>query len=781
MLEVKSYDITLDFDDNGTSYKGNVKIDLKTDGELKLDSKEIQILNAKANGRNVEFTVDKDTVKIDLGRFEGILELNFEKKIPESLIGIYRITGKYFMITTQFEASHAREMFPCIDHPSYKAQFRLTVKIRKDLDAISNMPIEKIDFEGEKKVVRFMQTPKMSTYLLYLGIAKFEEVKDRYKNIEVITATTEGKIVKGKLSLDFAKKFLEFYEDYYGIPYPLPKLHLIAVPEFAYGAMENWGAITFREAALLLDENSPLRHKTRVANTIAHELAHLWFGDLVTMKWWDDLWLNESFATFMSYKAVSSRFPEWRAQDSFFLNEQTVAFLKDALSSTHPIEAKVKEPEEVEQLFDEISYSKGASVLKMIESYLGEETFKKGIQAYLKRFSYSNAEGRDLWLSLEDVSKKGVEKIMEAWIKKKGYPVVKVRIEGKRVLIRQDRFSFFEKSDDIWPIPLTLEINGKREDMVLEEREKILEFNEEIKSLKVNLNRAGFYRVFYEDLEPVFKANLSKEEKFGIVNDCYQFLLAGLISPEQYEALVKKFMNVDDNLVSLELSDDLFTLFLINPNRFKKLAIEFHLIQKEIWKKRNDELSKSVYGRICERLVILSDEFARELAKEYENYNKLDPNLKQAVLTAYSRTNGEKAFNELLEKYRKEIFDEERERLLIALVYSKEPYLALMASSLVFTGEVKRQDVRTILFYLSRNPEIKTLAWTWVRTNFKALANIYAGTGIFGRSLAQIIPLLGLGRESEVEQFLTAQEIPEISTGIKDGLEMLKVFSRLAK
>ncbi|HLI46891.1 MAG TPA: ERAP1-like C-terminal domain-containing protein, partial [Geobacterales bacterium] len=343
------------------------------------------------------------------------------------------------------------------------------------------------------------------------------------------------------------------------------------------------------------------------------------------------------------------------------------------------------------------------------------------------------------------------------------------------------RFSFFEKSDDIWPIPLTLEINGKREDMVLEEREKILEFNEEIKSLKVNLNRAGFYRVFYEDLEPVFKANLSKEEKFGIVNDCYQFLLAGLISPEQYEALVKKFMNVDDNLVSLELSDDLFTLFLINPNRFKKLAIEFHLIQKEIWKKRNDELSKSVYGRICERLVILSDEFARELAKEYENYNKLDPNLKQAVLTAYSRTNGEKAFNELLEKYRKEIFDEERERLLIALVYSKEPYLALMASSLVFTGEVKRQDVRTILFYLSRNPEIKTLAWTWVRTNFKALANIYAGTGIFGRSLAQIIPLLGLGRESEVEQFLTAQEIPEISTGIKDGLEMLKVFSRLAK
>jgi len=779
MLEVRNYDILLDFDENGNSYRGKVKIDLVTDQEFSLDIREIEIIEAKANGKKVEYSLNKNSLKFDLGRFEGILELDFEKKIPESLIGIYRISGKEFMITTQFEASHARDMFPCIDHPAYKAKFKLTVKIRKDLDAISNMPIESVNYEGNKKVVSFMTTPKMSTYLLYLGIAKFEEIKDKYKNVDIITATTPGKISKGKISLEYAKNFLEFYEEYYGIPYPLPKLHLVAVPEFAYGAMENWGAITFRETALLVDENSPLRQKTRVATTVAHELAHLWFGDLVTMKWWDDLWLNESFATFMSYKAVSSKYPEWRVQDNFFLNEQAVAFFKDALSSTHPIEAKVKEPEEIEQLFDEISYSKGACVLKMIESYLGEENFRKGIQAYLKKFSYSNAEGRDLWLSLEEVSKKGIEKIMEAWIKKKGYPYVKVKIEGRKLILRQERFSFFEKSDETWPIPLTLEINGNRQDLIFEEREKIIELNEEINSLKINLKRSGFYRVYYEDLNPVLRAELSKEEKFGLVNDAYQFLLAGLLTPEKYEEIIRKFIDLDDNLVSLEISDELFTLFLINPKRFRKLALEFHLVQQKIWKDKKDELSRSIYGRICERLVVLDEEIAKEFAREYENYQRLDPNLKQAVLIAYSRTFGEKAFNELLNNYRKEIFDEERERLLISLIYSKIPYLSLLASSLIFTGEVKKQDLRTILYYLPRNPEAKDSAWAWIRTNFKALANIYAGTGIFGRALAQVIPILGLGREEEVENFLKSQEIPEILTGIKDGLEMLKVYSRI--
>jgi tricorn protease interacting factor F2/3 len=781
MLEVNKYEILLDFDESGNSYKGNVKIELKTDENLGLNASEMEIKKVKANGKEIIFEYSNNILKLNLGKFEGIIEVDFEKKIPESLVGIYKVSRKEFMITTQFEASHARDMFPCIDHPAYKAIFELTVKIRKDLDAISNMPIEKIEFEGEKKLIKFKPTPRMSTYLLYLGISKFEEIKDKYRNVDVIVATTPGKISKGKLALDFAKSFLEFYERYYGIEYSLPKLHLIAVPEFAYGAMENWGAITFREAALLLDENSPLSHKRRVATTVAHELAHLWFGDLVTMKWWDDLWLNESFATFMSYKAVASKYPEWRVQDNFFLNEQAIAFNKDALASTHPIEAKVKEPEEVEQLFDEISYSKGASVLRMIESYLGEEEFRKGIQIYLKKFSYGNAEGKDLWLSLEEASKKGVEKIMQEWIKKKGYPYVSIRVEGEKIKIRQERFSFNEKSEEIWPIPLTLEVNGKMKNFIFDKKEDIIDLGEEIKKIKVNLNRAGFYRVFYENLSHVIEADLSKEEKFGLINDYFAFLLAGMISADRYEELVRYFMNVEDNLLALEISDELYTLALLNPKRFKKLAIEFHNRQYEIWKDKKDELSRSVLGRICERLSVLSKEFAEKLSSVYKDYERIDPNLKQALLIAYIRTKGEEAFYELVERYRKEIFDEERERLLTALINASEPHLVLTTTGMIFTGEIKRQDVRFVLYHIARNPDVRNAAWIWLRTNFDSLANIYSGTGIFGRLLPQVIPFLGIGREEEVEKFLKEKKIPEITSGIRDSLELLKVYSRISK
>ncbi len=780
MLEVELYDIFLDFDEKGLSYKGKVKIDVKTDEGLILDAADLEINSVNADGRKVDYSHSKGLLKVNLDKFDGILEIDFEKKIPESLVGIYRVSGKDFMITTQFEASHARDMFPCIDHPAYKARFRLTVKVNKELEAISNMPIEEIKYEEDKKVIRFMETPRMSTYLLYLGISKFEEIRDKYKNVDIIVATSKGKSSRAKIPLNYAKLFLEYYENYYDIPYPLPKLHLIAVPEFAYGAMENWGAITFREVALLVDESSPFRQKIRVATTVAHELAHLWFGDLVTMSWWDDLWLNESFATFMSYKSVNAVYPNFRIFDEFYIEQQGRAMLKDALSSTHPIEAKVNQPEEIEQLFDEISYNKGASILKMIESYLGEETFREGIRRYLKKFSYLNAKGSDLWNSLEEVSKKNVEKIMREWVRNKGYPVVYVRVDKNKIILRQERFSFFEKSDTIWPIPLTLEINGKVKDFFFSDREAIIEADEEVKSLKVNLKREGFYRVFYENLDYVLRANLREEEKFGLVNDFYAFLQAGIISAEEYEKLIRNFLKEDSILVSSEISDQLFNLFLIN-RRFAQIALEFHRLKYDSLKKKEDEPSKALLEKVSRRLSLIDDEFASMLSKYFQNYGSIDPNLKLAVLISYLRTSGEKAFKELLERYRKEIFDEERERILIALTNAKEPHLAFIASSLVFTGEVKKQDLRVILDSLAKNPSVKDFVWVWLSTNFDFLSKIYAGTGIFGRILAQIIPLIGIGKEEEIKEFFEKVQLPEAISGIRDGLEILKINSRLAK
>lgn len=781
MLEVKSYEIFLDFEEKEGTYEGIVKIDLSTNEGVELDYRELEIKEIKAEGRKINFELRNNKIIPEIKEFKGIMEITFFKKIPDSLIGIYKTTKDGFMITTQFEASHARDMFPCIDHPAYKAVFKLKVRISEDFDAISNMPVESIVKEGKKKTVSFMSTPRMSTYLLYLGIGKFDEIKDAIDNKEIIIATPKGKISKAKLPLDFAKKFLKFFEEYYSIPYSLPKLHLIAVPEFAYGAMENWGAITFRETALLVDENSPFNQKRRVAITIAHEQAHLWFGDLVTMKWWDDLWLNESFATLMSYKAVNSYYPDWLLYDSFLLNELSTAFLKDALSSTHPIQARVKEPEEIEQLFDEISYSKGASILRMIELFLGEEQFKKGIQVYLKKFSFSNASGQDLWESLEEASKKGVSRIMQAWITKEGYPYLRIKVDKNKVFLRQERFSFFAKSNDTWPIPLTLEVNGKRIERVFEEKEEILQFDEEIKSIKANIKRGGLYRVFYEDLDEVLKANLSKEEKFGLLNDYHAFFLAGLIGLEEYLSLIKKFFDSDEYLISIELSDQLFNLSLINPKRFKKLAIDFHKRQYEIWRDRKEDISRFLFGRICERLSILDLDFASELSKEFENYESIEPNLKQAVLVSYSISKGREAMNVLLERYRKERFDEERERILVALMNLREPYLTLLAASLVFTGEIKKQDLRTILVNIAKNPYVREAALDWFTVNFSYLSKVYAGTGIFSRLLPQVIPFIGLGREEEVEKFLLSNQTAELTSGIKDSLELLRIYSRISK
>ncbi|WP_054846169.1 M1 family metallopeptidase [Sulfuracidifex tepidarius] len=420
MIQVSSYEIDLSFKD--LDYSGKVKISLSSDEDVVLDSVKHEIYSVTSSGNSLKFVREGDKVRIYTGKFSGTLEVSFSGKVDEEGIqGIYKAPypGGY-MISTQFEANYARRFIPCIDDPSKKATFLIRVQVDKDKDVISNMPIKEVVDQGNRKTVIFHETPKMSTYLLYLGIGKFEEVKEDFR-FPILLATVPGKSVRGKFSLDVAKKSVEFYEKYFSIPYQLPKMHLIAVPEFSAGAMENWGAITFREIALLADDKTPFSRKRRIAVTVAHELAHQWFGDLVTMKWWDDLWLNESFATFMSHKAMDAIRKDWDLIGYFLSIETSEAMERDSLF-THPIHVPVKTPEEIEEIFDEISYGKGASILRMIESYVGEENFRKGVSEYLKKFSFSNAEASDLWTSISNVSGEDVNSIMEEWIMNEATP-----------------------------------------------------------------------------------------------------------------------------------------------------------------------------------------------------------------------------------------------------------------------------------------------------------------------------------------------------------------------
>ncbi|MBI3254410.1 MAG: M1 family peptidase, partial [Nitrosarchaeum sp.] len=367
-------------------------------------------------------------------KIEGtaFVEIAFAGELNDRLLGFYRSQYKQngktkYLATSQFEAADARRAFPCWDEPQAKATFDISIIAENKFTAISNMPIASKKKIKNKTIYKFAKTPIMSTYLVYLAVGEFEYLTGKIGKTQVRVITTKGNKSKGKYSLDLGKKLLLSYEKYFGIKYPLPKLDLIAIPDFASGAMENWGAITFRETILLYDpKTSSTRTKQYIAEVISHEIAHQWFGNLVTMKWWNDLWLNESFATFMATKFVDKFYPEWDLWNQFVEDAMNAAMGLDSLKNTHPIDVKVNSTSEIREIFDAISYDKGGCVLRMLEHYVGESNFQKGLKRYLADFKYKNAEGRDLWDAIGKISKMPVRVMVLTWLKQPGFPVVEI-------------------------------------------------------------------------------------------------------------------------------------------------------------------------------------------------------------------------------------------------------------------------------------------------------------------------------------------------------------------
>ncbi|MGC8597528.1 MAG: M1 family metallopeptidase [Thermocladium sp.] len=773
-MQVNKYDLYLDVDYDKLSYRGNVKIDMSSEPPLSLNAVDLSILGVKVDGKAIDYVYDGKAISIK-SPVERSIEVEFEGKVPDLLMGIYRAPyeGGY-MITTQFEATGARRMFPCIDHPAYKAIFKVTIRVKDGLDVIFNTPPRSVVKDGDKKVIEFQETPRMSTYLLYVGIGKFEEIKDKLGSVDIIVATPPGKAKRGAFAMDVAKRVIKYYEDYFGIPYQLPKLHLIAVPEFAAGAMENWGAITFRETALLADENSSEGERRRVAEVVAHELAHQWFGDLVTMKWWDDLWLNESFATFMSYKAIDNLFPEWRHWYDFLLNETGGAMMRDSLSTTHPIHVPVNKEEEIEQIFDEISYGKGASILRMIEAFIGDEAFRAGLRNYLKAHEYDNATAGDLWSSLETASGKPVIKIMSEWINKEGYPVVTVTKEGDNARLSQARFKLAGDEEGKWPVPLTYYINGRRESLLMEESATI---KGPISSIKLNINQTGFYRARYWDWEVAWRGAESPIDRWGIAADIYAHLLQGGIKLRDYLAFISRFRKEEDYLPAWEVSSQLSTLFAINMATRTESA-EFHRSQLRLLEGRSDANSVLLRGIVAMRLAQVDDEYAKSIASDIFRFESLDPNMRRAVATAYAVT-GEKPFETLASLYSRLRNDEDRIKVILSMMAIRDPAEYALALGLLLSGDVKRQDVGSAFAVGAYNPFVRRLTLSWLKININKLRQLYQATGTLSRIMEAAIPFLGLGQEDELIGFLNGLNAPEMEMGIKVGVELLKIYGKL--
>jgi aminopeptidase N len=537
---------------------------------------------------------------------EIAISVIFSGKINNKMTGFYRsrytVEGKErFMAVTQFEESDARRAFPCMDHPAAKATFDVEMVIDADKSALSNMPIEEEkSLEGGRKWVKFQRTPKMSTYLLFFGVGEFEFMDDP-GDVLIRAATVPGMVHQARFSLDFCRKALAFAEDYYGIKYPLPKLDLVAISDFAAGAMENWGAMTFRENLLLHDPETTSRAgKERICEVLAHELAHQWFGDLVTPADWEYLWLNESFATYFGYRIVDHYYPAWDVWETFLQGQTSSALERDGLWENVPIEIPGGEHVVINVSTAPIIYNKGGSILRQVESYVGSDHFREGLKLYLKTYAYDCATSHDLWEALEAVSTKPVAGMMENWIGQAGFPLVEVRKEQGRLILSQQRFTYLPRlSDQTWLIPVSVRLfyeNGtsKVMDALLKNETLTLDLESGVKAYKINDDQRGFFRVKYSDEENlgelgrmVREKELGPVDRWGLQNDLYALVKKGDVNLDAYLAFLVHYGDEIAFLPLVSIGANLHHAFVVSEGRRRD---EIASLGADLWGNVLDEI-----------------------------------------------------------------------------------------------------------------------------------------------------------------------------------------------
>ena len=526
--------------------------------------------------QTVTFSFDKS---ISAGS-KAQLTVNYTGSLNDKMAGFYRSSYQlpdgttHYIATTQMEATDARRALPCFDEPALKATFTVTLVADKKHTCISNMDVaseKEVESKitgGTKKAVTFNQTPLMSTYLLAFIVGELKYIETNSFRVPVrVYATPDKNIEHGRFSLELAAKTLDFYEKTFNSAFPLPKMDMAAIPDFSAGAMENWGLVTYRVVDLLFDEKtSGASMKQRVAEVVQHELAHQWFGNLVTMDFWDGLWLNEGFATWMSWYSCNVFYPEWKVWEGYVTDNLQQALSLDSLRSSHPIEVPVHRADEISEIFDAISYSKGSCVIRMMSKYLGEETFMEGIRQYLKKHAYGNTQTSDLWAALSEASGKPVDKVMDIWTKNIGYPVVTVmENEGsKSIHVKQNRFLRTgdvkpEEDKTLFPVFLGLRTkDGVDEQLVLSGREENFKVPD-LDFFKLNADHSGIYRTSYtparlEKLgQAAKKGLLSVEDRAGMIADAGALAASGYQKTSGVLALLKSFSDETEFVVWEEI------------------------------------------------------------------------------------------------------------------------------------------------------------------------------------------------------------------------------------
>jgi aminopeptidase N len=727
---------------------------------ITLHSKELTIESIVVDGKEASFAFGTDDSLIishpDIQPGHHIIVISYNGKITDSMHGLYPCYYdhdgiKKELLATQFESHHAREVLPCIDEPAAKATFDVTLTTETNVSVISNMPIKTQLTDGNHLVTTFDTTPRMSSYLLAWVVGEMHRKTAYTKSgIEVsVWATPAQPASSLDFALDISVRSIDFFEEYFDTPYPLPKSDQVALPDFSSGAMENWGLVTYREMALLVDpKTTSIFSQHYVASVIAHELSHQWFGNLVTMEWWNDLWLNESFATMMEYVAVDAIEPSWDIWQDFNDHESTAALQRDSLAGVQPVQTDVNHPDEIHTLFDgAIVYAKGARLLRMLHKYIGDEAFRSGLTSYFKAHAYKNTEAADLWLELSKTSKKDTASLMSSWISQPGFPVVHASINDNQITLTQERLVNISDAipDTLWPIPLNSNYPELPE--VLDSH-TITVIKQSSAVLRLNIDNTAHFITHYssellEQLIGEIKAGkLTQIDRLQLLNEQAILARAGIISSAELIPLLDAFRNETSepvwSMINLVIGE--LKRFVDNDKdadlKLRSYATALASAQYERlgWIAKPDEPETDTKLRMYIVGLMSYGESPEVIESAIKIYNSapledLAPETRSLVLSIAIRdSSDEQAIKTLLQAYKTTNLPGLKQDICSGLTTTREQNIInLLLDTIKDTSIIRSQDTFRWILYLLMNKYARTQIWQWVRDNWDWIKLTYGG------------------------------------------------------
>ena len=809
----RRYELSLTPDLGAAAFTGTVTIACEcvdATNEIAVNAKELEIHSVSVNGSPCGCRLHEETERLvidaDVTPGDVSITISFTGVLNDKLRGWYRSTFvddkgvEQVIATTQMQSTDCRKAFPCFDEPDMKAVFAVDLTVENGLMAISNGPETRREATADGKTrVWFKDTMAMSTYLVAFIVGPLEATAPQMVNgtpVRVVHVPGKGHLT------DFGMRIgtfaLDWFEKYYGIPYPSDKVDLIALPDFAAGAMENLGCITFREVLLLVDPATSTQiEQELVADVVAHELAHMWFGDLVTMGWWNGIWLNEAFATFMEIAACDAFAPEWKRWTSFGL-ERSAAFEVDSLRSTRSVEFPVHAPDDCEGMFDVLTYQKGGAILRMLEQFLGADRFRAGVSHYLKKHSYGNTETGDLWDAIEEVvSTDGgenvpVRRLMDSFIWQPGYPLVSARLDGNELVLSQCRFTFDNDPDaTLWVLPVHVRNAGAETKVLLESDEIRVRIADPAGAVVVNAGGHGFFRVAYSAdllsrLTGEILSGLDTIERYNLVDDAWNAVVSGNLSAVDFLSFTDNFTAERDLAVWQSLAIGIRGVGrLLQRDQLALLAARVRALAAPALadlgttaRPGEADLTAKLRGLLVGLVAVMGQDDAMQRRCRdillHPDADGNDPELVAAATTVVASIGNVDDYEWVLERFRNPDTPQEQIRMLYALAEFDDADLMKRTCELAFSGEVKTQNAPFLLNRCVANRFHGELAWQFVQQHWKE-ANEKFPVNTIVRMVDSAKMLNSDVAEASVQSFFTEHEIPQAVQTLQQVLERQRV------